>query len=64
MKDLTVKAFESHPMFEGISLTNCETLTNCLGCTPKTYMKDQIISTAGRVFDTQDPQKADKALFF
>ena len=47
MKDLTVKAFESHPMFEGISLTNCETLTNCLGCTQKTYMKDQIISTAG-----------------
>ena len=62
MKDLTVKAFESHPMFEGISLTNCETLTNCLGCTQKTYMKDQIVST--RVFDTPDPQKADKALFF
>lgn len=47
MNDLTVKAFESHPMFEGISITNCETLTNCLGCTQKTYMKDQIISTAG-----------------
>ena len=44
MKDLTVKAFESHPMFEGISLTNCETLTNCLECTKKTYMKYHLIS--------------------
>ena len=46
MNDFLIKAFDSHPMFEGISLTNCEALTNCLGCTEKTYMKDQIISTA------------------
>ena len=110
MKDLVIKAFQSHPMFEGISLTHCETLMHCLGCTEKTYKKEQIISTEGlysrqigivvsgcihtiqedvwgrraflsyakddgifgevllggpsRVFDTQDPQKADKALFF
>lgn len=47
MKDLVIKAFQSHPMFEGISLTNCETLTHCLGCTEKTYKKEQIISTEG-----------------
>ena len=34
-------------MFEGISLTNCETLMHCLGCTEKTYKKEQIISTEG-----------------
>ena len=47
MKDLVIKAFQSHPMFEGISLTNCETLMHCLGCTEKTYKKEQIISTEG-----------------
>ena len=52
MTDLTVKAFESHPMFEGISLNNCATLINCLGCIEKTYKKDQIIS-ATEVFARQ-----------
>ena len=52
MTDLTVKAFESHPMFEGISLNNCSMLMNCLGCIEKTYKKDQIIS-ATEVFARQ-----------
>lgn len=47
MKDLIIKAFQTHPMFEGISLTNCETLMHCLGCTEKAYNKEQIIPTAG-----------------
>ena len=47
MKDLIIKAFQTHPMFKGISLTNCETLMHCLGCTEKTYKKEQIISTEG-----------------
>ena len=44
MTEMTIKIFESHPMFEGISLNNCSTLMNCLGCIEKTYKKDQIIS--------------------
>ena len=47
MKDLIIKAFQTHPMFKGISLTNCETLMHCLGCTEKAYNKEQIIPTAG-----------------
>ena len=47
MKDLIIKAFQTHPMFKGISLTNCETLMHCLGCTKKAYNKEQIIPTAG-----------------
>lgn len=33
-------------MFEGISLANCATLMNCLGCVEKKYTKDQIIPPA------------------
>ncbi len=46
MKDPLITAFENHPMFEGISLDNCSTLTNCLGCIVKSYHKDQIIPSA------------------
>ena len=52
MTEMTIKIFESHPMFEGISLNNCSTLMNCLGCIEKTYKKDQIIS-ATEVFARQ-----------
>lgn len=52
MKDFSVEAFGSHPMFEGISMTNCAALMNCLGCIEKTYKKDQIIS-ATEVFAKQ-----------
>ena len=31
-------------MFRDISLTDCRTLMNCLGCREKTYQKDQIIA--------------------
>ena len=44
MKDLVIRAFQQHPMFEGISLANCATLMNCLGCIEKKYKKDQLIS--------------------
>ena len=44
MTEMTIKIFESHPMFEGISLNNCSTLMNCLGCIEKKYKKDQLIS--------------------
>ncbi len=44
MKDMLIRAFESHPMFKDISLSNCSTLMNCLGCLEKSYKKDQIIS--------------------
>ena len=40
MKDLVIRAFQQHPMFEGISLANCATLMNCLGCIEKKYKKD------------------------
>ena len=40
MTEMTIKIFESHPMFEGISLNNCSMLMNCLGCIEKTYKKD------------------------
>lgn len=43
MSDLLIHAFQTHPMFSGISLTNCQTLMNCLGCREKSYKKDQII---------------------
>ena len=43
MSDLLIHAFQTHPMFSGISLTNCQTLMNCLGCREKNYKKDQII---------------------
>ena len=33
-------------MFEGISARDCASLMHCLGCTEKTYKKDQIISTS------------------
>ena len=52
MKDLVIRAFETHPMFEGISPDNCATMTNCLGCIKKTYAKDQIIP-AKEVFPRQ-----------
>lgn len=47
MKDLVIRAFETHPMFEGISQDNCATMINCLGCIKKTYAKDQIIPAKG-----------------
>lgn len=44
MKDILINAFASHPMFEGITIENCNAMMNCLGCTQKNYMKDQILS--------------------
>ena len=44
MSDLLIHAFQTHPMFRDISLTDCRTLMNCLGCREKTYQKDQIIA--------------------
>ena len=44
MSDLLIHAFSTHPMFRDISLTDCRTLMNCLGCREKTYQKDQIIA--------------------
>ena len=46
MSNLLIRAFENHPMFEGISFLNCKSLMNCLGCTEKTYKKDEIIPTS------------------
>ena len=46
MSSILIRAFESHPMFEGISARDCASLMHCLGCTEKTYKKDQIISTS------------------
>ena len=43
MSDLLIHAFQTHPMFNDISLTSCQTLMNCLGCREKSYKKDQII---------------------
>ena len=43
MSNLLIHAFQTHPMFNGISLTSCQTLMNCLGCIEKSYKKDQII---------------------
>ena len=43
MSDMLIHAFQTHPMFNGISLTSCQTLMNCLGCREKSYKKDQII---------------------
>ena len=43
MSDMMIHAFQTHPMFNGISLTSCQTLMNCLGCREKSYKKDQII---------------------
>ncbi len=44
MSDLLIHAFQTHPMYRDISLTDCRTLMNCLGCREKTYQKDQIIA--------------------
>lgn len=44
MKDILINAFASHPMFEGITIENCMTMMNCLGCTQRNYKKDQILS--------------------
>ena len=43
MSDMLIHAFQTHPMFNGISLTSCQTLMNCLGYREKSYKKDQII---------------------
>ena len=45
-KNSMVQSYQSHPMFEGISLSDCAVLMNCLGCIEKKYQKDQIISPA------------------
>ena len=53
MSDLLIHAFSTHPMFRDISLTDCRTLMNCLGCREKTYQKDQIIAAtenSSRIF--------------
>ena len=44
MSVLLIHAFQTHPMYRDISLTDCRTLMNCLGCREKTYQKDQIIA--------------------
>lgn len=46
MEDLVIAAFQKHPMFEGISIDNCSTLMNCLGCVIKSYKRDQIIPSS------------------
>ena len=43
MDSVLITAFQKHPMFDGISLDSCNVLMNCLGCTQKSYGKDQII---------------------
>lgn len=44
MNNYMLSAFRSHPIFEGISSEDCMIMMNCLGCTEKSYKKDQIIS--------------------
>lgn len=44
MKDIVIHAFQTHPMFDGISPNDCLTLMNCLNCRKKSYAKDQIIT--------------------
>lgn len=46
MNNNLIRAFQSHPMFYNISIANCATLMNCLGCIEKAYKKDQIISSS------------------
>ena len=44
MADMLMRAFQEHPMFENISMTNCSALMGCLGCIERSYKKDQIIT--------------------
>ena len=43
MKNKIIPTYHDHPMFDGISPSDCRLVLNCLGCIKRSFGKDQII---------------------